>query len=161
MIGLIPLPWKIGGAAVLVGALIAGHLYRVKAADNAGYARAVSQRAVLDAAAIMERTKENAALTAQQDAINAKITKGKNNEIATLRARLAADRVRVGPAICGGSADPAETSSAGSGDGSDSGTRGIRADVERDIKAAVIQVEEALSTARACQAFVRENGLAP
>lgn len=160
MIGLIPLPWKIGGAAVLVGALIAGHMFRVKAADNAGYARAVSQRAVLDAAAIMTRAKENAAIAAQHDAINAKITKGKNNEIAILRARLAAERMRK-PAFCNEPAGSPDAQSAGIGHGAGPASGLLPDRVAADIQALILKTEEAAATARACQAFVRGSGLAP
>lgn len=161
MIGLIPLPYKLGAAAALVALLAAGHLYRVKQADSAGFDRAVALRQVQDAAAVMERAHANAALEAMQAATNTTITKGKNDEIAKLRTRLAAAERMRQPAFCYQPASTTEAESTGSGHVTDPGGRLLPQRVEQDIQALILKTEEATATARACQAFIRENGLAP
>lgn len=156
----VPLQYKIAGAAALVCLLGAGHLYRVKQADSAGYDRAVTERAARDGVAIIARTKENATLAVKQDDTNRSITKAKNDEIATVARRIAAERVRVGPAICG-PAPPAKAEDAPGSDSGDSSGRLVREDIERDIRALKLAVEQDLATARACQAWGRENGFVP
>lgn len=158
---LIPLRWKIGAAAVLVLLLSIGHEVRVRHAYSAGHTAAVSERAASDALAVASRLKENAAVGVKQAATNVAITKAKNEEIAPVRARIAVDRVRVGPAICSGPTTPTDAKSAASSDGTDSPSRLVRPDIERDIRALKLAVEEDLATGRACQAFLRDNGLAP
>lgn len=158
---MIPLHFKLGAAAALVALLSAGHLYRVKQADSAGYGRAVAERQVQDAAAVMERAQANAAVEAVQAATNAVITKGKNDEIAKLRTRIAAAERMRQPAFCYQPASTAQAESAGSGHVTDTGSRLLPARVEQDIQALILKTEEAAATARACQTFVRENGLAP
>jgi len=158
---LIPLSWKIGAVAVLLALLTIGHVARVHHADAAGYARAVKDRAASDALAVAARLKENGAKAVQQAAANVAITKAKNEEIAPVARRIAADRVRVGPAICSGPTSPTEPKSAASSDGTNPSGRLVRPDVERDIRALKLAVEEDLATGRACQAFLRENSLVP
>jgi hypothetical protein len=158
---LIPLSWKIGAVAVLLVLLSVGHVARVHRADAAGYARAVTERAAADALAVSARLKENAVTGAKQAAANVAITKAKNEEIAPVRTRIAVDRVRVGPALCSGSTSPTEPKSAASSDGTNPSGRLVRSDVERDIRALKLAVEEDLATGRACQAFLRDNGLVP
>ena len=99
-------------------------------------------------------------MAANQASINTIITKVKNEELAPVRERIVVERVRVGAGICGptGAADP---EGAAGGDGTDSPGRLVRPDVERDIRALKLAVEEDLTTGRACQAFVRENGIVP
>jgi hypothetical protein len=153
-----------GKAALAVFAIIgllAYNSYSVRHAYSKGHADAVSERAAQDLGAMVARTVDNAALAAQQDQINIKITKAANEELAPVVARIATDRVRVGPALCGGPAAPTQAESAGSGDGDHPAGRLVRDDLERDLDALKLRVEEALATGRACQAFVRENGLAP
>lgn len=111
--------------------------------------------------AIRARIEQNTGIAAKQEASNATITKAKNEELAPVVQRIYVDRVRVGPALCGGSTATAKAESTGSGDGTDTGGRVVSSDLERDLRALEVRVEEALATGRACQAFIRENGLAP
>jgi hypothetical protein len=68
--------------------------------------------------------------------------------------------MRAGLAItCGGPANPAQTASAGGGDAADTGGRLVREDVQRDIDALKLRVEEAFAAGRTYQAFVPANGM--
>jgi hypothetical protein len=157
---MIPLSWKIGAGVLLVSALVVGHAVRVSSAYKSGHAAAVSERAARDGVAIVARVQENAAVSIKQDAINAVLTKAKNEELAPVLRRIATERVRVGPAICGPTAAP-EAESPASSDSGDSSGRLVPSDSERDLRALTEAVEKDLATGRACQAFVRENGLVP
>jgi hypothetical protein len=151
-------------AAILLAAACA---LGVKAYGNhrydAGHAAAISERAQADAAAVLKRTRENAAQAARQDETNANITKEKDDEIADLRRRLAAaPRLRVGPSVCPDR--PAATAQAqgpAGGDGADPSGRVVSSRADADFKQLIQDVEQDLATGRACQAFVRENGLQP
>lgn len=114
------------------------------------------------AQAMQARLASNTKKAEQQAATNKTITEGKDHEIANLTARLdAAPRLRVGRAICGGPAAPTQAASPTSGDSTYPSGGLVRPDVERDIRALILDVETDLATGRACQAFVRENGLTP
>jgi prophage endopeptidase len=154
---IIPTSWKIGAALVLVAALAAAHTYRVHQADQHGFDRATSERAARDLTAVVKRVTENTALSIKQDSINAVLTKVKNEELAPVRSRIDAERVRVGTAICGPAATT-KTEDAAGGDSADPPGRLVRPDIDRDIRALKLAVEEDLATGRACQAFGRENG---
>ena len=152
--------WKVGAGLAIAAALVAAgaayrqHLYQL------GYDKAVGDRAARDGVAILHRTAENVIVAATQVSINTIITKVKNEELAPVRERIVVERVRVGTGICGpaGTTDP---EGAGGSDGTDPPGRLVRPDVERDIRALKLAVEEDLATGRACQAFVRENGMVP
>jgi hypothetical protein len=130
---------------------------------NAGYAAAIAERAQADAAAVLKRTRENVAQAARQDETNANITKEKDDEIADLRRRLAAaPRLRVGPSVCPDR--PAATAQAqgpAGGDGADPSGRLVSSRADADFRQLIEAVEQDLATGRACQTFVRENGLVP
>jgi len=113
-------------------------------------------------AAILKRTEENKTLAETQAETNRLITRSKDAEITKIRADIAnAPRVRIGGALCGGPSTAAETSSAGGGNGADTGGRLVREDAQRDLDALKLKVEEAFATGRACQDFARANGMAP
>lgn len=156
----IPTSWKIGAALALAGAVIAGGAAYRSHVYHLGYDQAKTDRAAADLVATTKRNKENAALAVKQDATNAKIEKVKNEELAPVRDRIVTRRVYVGTGVCGPSA-PAKTEDAARSDSGDTAGRLVRADVERDLIALKLKVEEALATGRACQAFARENGLYP
>jgi hypothetical protein len=158
---LIPLSWKIGAVAVLLVLLSVGHVARVRHAYTTGHEAAVTERAAADALAVSKRLKENAATGVKQAASNATITKVKNEEIAPVRERIVTKRVYVGSAICSGPTTPTDSKSAASSDGTNPSGRLVRADVERDIRALKLAVEEDLATGRACQSFLRDNSLVP
>lgn len=159
---LIPAPYCIALLALFAAALVgfgwvqgAQHVQDEWNAEQATRAQAVAD-------AVLARVAANKREADRQAAINQKITKGKENEIAKLTARLnAAGRLRVGPAICGGHPAPAQADGAGSSDGADPPATLVSENVDRDFKALILAVETDLATGRACQAFVRENGLAP
>jgi hypothetical protein len=157
----IPTSWKLGALIALAGALSVGGVAYHHHVYQSGYDDAVTARAAADSIAVIHRGTENTALAIKQSAVNTLIEKATHEELAPVVQRIVADRVRVGPAICNGSATPAKAESAGSGDAANPPGRLVRGDLERDIRALEIRVEEALATGRACQAFVIANGLAP
>ncbi|MES2346115.1 MAG: hypothetical protein V4641_00960 [Pseudomonadota bacterium] len=156
----IPLSWKIGAALALAAAVAASCVAYRSHVYHEGYDQAVTDRAAADLKAITTRTKENADMAVKQDATNAKIEKAKNEELAPVRDRIVTRRVYVGTGVCGPAA-PAKTEDAASSNSGDSPGRLVRSDVERDIVALKLKVEEALATGRACQAFGKENGFIP
>lgn len=160
----IPLPWKLGAAAVLVAAAAAGVLAYGAHKYDQGHEAAILERAAQDAVAIINRTTENTVKAAQQVATNIKITKVQNEEMDPVRHRIAvAPGVRVGTAICpaGGPATATEAAGAAGSNQADPPRRLVRSDVDGDIRALKLQVEEDLATGRACQRFLEENRLVP
>ena len=150
--------------ALVLAALLAaagfGIVFAHSAGDQEGFERATSERAARDAVAIVGRVRDNAVLSIKQDNINQIIARTKNEEIAPVVQRIYVDRVRVGAGTCG-SASAAVTDGASVSDGTDPPGWLVREDVERDTRALSEAVERDLATGRACQAFVRENGMAP
>jgi prophage endopeptidase len=108
--------------------------------------------------ATVARVQDNAVEAAKQQSINLTVTEKKHEELAPVIRTVYVDRVRVGAASCGPAA-PTDTQGPSGGNGADSASRLVRADVERDTRALGVAVEEALATGRACQAFVVANGL--
>lgn len=153
----------LAGLIVLAGLLVVGTLgvrWYGAVQYQAGRTAAIEERAAADARAVLLRTQENAVLVQHQGETNLKITEAKHEELAPVRERIVVERVRVGAAICGPAAAPDAESAAGS-DSADSPGRLVRSDVERDLVALKLAVEEDLATGRACQAFLRENGMVP
>lgn len=118
---------------------------------------AASGRALV---ATVARVQENAVEASKQQSINLTITEKKHEELAPVVERIYVDRVRVGAASCG-PAGPPPTDDASGGPGADSAGRLVREDVERDTRALELEVEKALATGRACQAWGVANGYAP
>lgn len=154
-----------GGVLVVAWLALQLHDRRVFAAGAASIQKQwdadKTARANAELVATATRLAENAADSAHQLAVNESIKKGYEDEIAAVR-RAGADagRLRVGPAICGeGLAGQAEAGSAGRGDAPDPGTRVLPEQVDRDIKALMLEMGEAAAAGRACQRFVRENGM--
>ena len=120
-------------------------------------------RAAAEAKAEAQRAAENLAQARQQAATGAAIKKVYDEEINDIRARLAAAERMRKPAFCA-SAGPAAPAGAGGAEGgaaADSASGLLPDTVARDIQALILQTEEAAATGRACQSFVRENGMAP
>lgn len=159
---LIPVGIKVAAGVVLAALLFgAGHHYGAKSVRLEWNAERL-ERAQSTVAAIVNRTRENTVLAAKQDATNATITKAKHEELSPVRERIVTQRVYVGSAICGdGAAPTTEAESAAGGDGTDPARRLVREDVERDIAALKLAVEEHLATGRACQRFLDANDLVP
>lgn len=162
MMTLIPLWARVAALVAFAVALVgfgwvkgAHHVQSEWDAANMALERAQSK-------AITERLASNAATARKQAADNAAITKGKDNEIVTLTARVnAAERMRHGKAICGGSTTATQAPSPGSSDSTDTSSGLVREDVDRDLRALIVAVEIDLATGRACQAFLQVNGLTP
>lgn len=151
------------GLIVLAGLLVLGALgVRWYGAGQyaAGHAAAVDARAAADSLAVLRRTEENSVLAVSQGAINLKITEAKHEEMQPVRERIVTQRVYVGSAICGPSAAP-DTEVPASGNETNPPGRLVRPDVERDLVALKLAVEEDLATGRACQAAANEHGLVP
>ncbi|SIR63242.1 hypothetical protein SAMN05880566_1163 [Janthinobacterium sp. TND4EL3] len=120
-------------------------------------------RAAAETKAVAQRAAENLAQARQQAAVALAITKAYDEEINDVRARLvAAERMRK-PAFCA-STGPAAPAGAGGAEGGTAANPagGLLPDaVARNIQALILQTEEVAATGRACQSFVRENGMAP
>jgi len=156
---MIEFPYKLAAGAALVLALFGvGYLAGYRH-EHAAWAADVAKRNAAESAAILARNAENAKLAAQQSATNSSITKVKNEELTPVRERIVTKRVYVGSSICSGPSAATEAQGAPSSDGTNPSGRLVRPDIERDIVALKLKVEEDLATARACQAFIRENGM--
>lgn len=156
----------LASALALVALLLIGWLgvhHYGAARYEAGQAAAIAERARLDAEVVLTRTRANTKEADRQASVNESITRKKDDEISDLQRRLAAaGRLRVGPAVCAGrSAATAETESAAGSDGADTSGGLVSARADADFKQLILDVEIDLATGRACQAFVRENGLDP
>jgi hypothetical protein len=156
----------LAGTLVLIALAVAGWFgldHYGAARYQAGYAKAVDDRAQADAKAVLVRAGENKAKAAQQATDNTTITKEKDDEIAALRARLAAaPRLRVGAAVCPDRpATAAHAEGAASSDSPNPSARVVSAAADRDFKQLIQDVEQDLATGRACQAFLQKNGLEP
>ena len=120
-------------------------------------------RAAAETKAVAQRAAENLAQARQQAAKAAAVTKVYDEELNDVRARLAAAERMRKPAFCAsaGPAAPAGTSGPEGGAAADSAGGLLPDAVARDIQALILQTEEVAATGRACQSFVRENGMAP
>ena len=161
--------WLYGAvlACVLAGA---GMLYQ--RAQGVAQGRAAVQalwdadkknRAAAETKAVAQRAAENLVQARQQAATALAITKAYDDEINDIRARLAAAERMRKPAFCAGAgpAAPAGGSGADGGAATDPAGGLLPDAVARDIQALILQTEEVAATGRACQSFVRENGMAP
>lgn len=157
-LSLIPLPWKIGAAALLAGALVAAGAAYHHHVYQSGYDAAVTARAAQDAAAVFHRVQDNVAVAAKNEDINKFLTKAKNEELAPVVQRIYVDRVRVGPSICGGPSSPAKADDAGRSDSADPAGRLVSSAAEDRIRELDVEVEKHLATGRTCQAWGREHG---
>lgn len=157
----VPLPYRIAIIAALFAA--AGGFGWVKGAGHvrAEWSAADAKRIHAEDQAIATRAQANAAIALQQRDINDAITKANHEELTPVLASIAADRVRVGPALCGGPTATAQAQSTSSGDAADPTGWLVSPELESRIRELEERVETALATGRACQAFVRENGMAP
>ena len=119
-------------------------------------------RAAAEIKAVAQRAAENLAQARQQAASALAIKKIYDDEINDVRVRLAAERMRK-PAFCAsaGPAAPAGASGPEGGAAADPAGGLLLDAVARDIQTLILQTEEVAATGRACQAFVRENGMAP
>lgn len=106
--------------------------------------------------AIDERVTQNQKLIDTYAAANAAITKAKNEEITAVRSALAVS-LRRGTGICARPAGTAEANPTGSSDATSATSGVFREDIDRDIRATMMEMEGVAATARACQAFIRSE----
>ena len=120
-------------------------------------------RAAAETKAVAQRAAENLAQALQQAAKAAAVTKVYDDEINDVLARLAAAERMRKPAFCASTGPAAQAGSGGAEGGAAADpASGLLPDaVARDIQALILQTEEVAATGRACQVFVRENGMAP
>ena len=119
------------------------------------------QQAHLTKNALQQRHAENAALTAQQTAINNTIQKTHDEEIDKLNAALAhSERLRIGTQFCSNAIRQTNPQSTTSSDGTDPSGWILSEEMDRAVKQLILESEQVAATGRAAQAFIRENGLA-
>ncbi|PKV42741.1 hypothetical protein CLU92_5480 [Janthinobacterium sp. 61] len=150
---------------VVVGAIGGAYLHsqgvtQGRAAVQALWNADKKTRAAAETKAVAQRVAENLVQARQQAATALAITKAYNEEINDVRARLAAERMRK-PAFCAstGPAAPAGSDGAEGGAAADPSGGLLPDAVARDIQALILQTEEVAATGRACQAFIRSNGM--
>jgi hypothetical protein len=151
---------------ILVAGLVFGGWFGIQhygtARYDAGHAAAIAERALADAKALQARTTTNATEAVRQVVSNATITEKKHEELQPVRERIVTQRVYVGAGVCGnGPPAPAQAEGAASSDSANPPGRLVRPDVERDLVALKLLVEEDLATGRACQRFLHENDMVP
>lgn len=160
--------WLYLTVALLAGTAVGGvylHAHGVsqgRAAVQALWDADNVSRAQAETKAVAQRVAQNLAQAKQQAATALAITKVYDEEISNIRARLAAKRMRR-PAFCAsvGPAASADTDGSAGGAAADPAGGLLSDAVARDIQAVILLTEEVAATGRACQAFVRENGMAP
>lgn len=159
---MIPLPYRILAVILaLAGAVFFGYEKGISH-EEAKWKEAESARVLAEHDALVKRNADNSRIAAAQAATNAAIIKGKNDEITRLTARVEhLGRLRVGASICGGASASAEASSSGGGYDAYSSGRLVSEQADADFKSLILDVETDLATGRACQAFIRDNGLTP
>ncbi|BEV15160.1 lysis protein [Herbaspirillum sp. DW155] len=123
----------------------------------------VKQQAEAAEAALELRRQQNRAIGAEQALKSAQIQKGYDDEMAKVRADLRnSKRLRLGAAWCdGGTPGPAQAGGTGGSDATGTAGRLLPPELDSAVRALIGQAEEAAATARAAQAFIRENGMAP
>lgn len=167
MLSLSPLLIKVLAGVAVMAALYGG--YKAVTSHYVAKGRAETQ-ALWDADKVARKKAEDLAVSdrlkaneLERRAIaerNDLVENTYNEELTKVRSDLAvAKRLRVGPAICGGPASTPDSKSATGGVEANTGGGLVREDVERDIRALMLRVEEGFAAGRACQGFVRANGL--
>lgn len=155
-------------ALLLAGAAGGSYLHahgvaQGRAAVQASWDADKAVRKTSETKAVARRAADNLAQAKQQAAASAAITKAYDDEINDVRTRLAAAERMRRPAFCASAGPTAPAGALGaSGSPATDSAGGLLPDaVARDIQALILQTEEVAATGRACQAFVRENGMAP
>lgn len=148
--------WAYG--AVVVALLMSALVLHERSVGAAGVR---AEWAAADVTARVDRADQIAKLEIKQAESSAKIQGKYDEEIASVRDALrAAGRMRL-PAFCQPVAAPASAESAGSSITADPGSELLPESVDRSLKALIFQTEEVAATGRACQAFIRDNGMTP
>ncbi len=150
------IPWQV--KACIVVALGAGVALGYGWVWQRGHDAAVRDREARDALAMTVKLQDNVAVTLAASETNTVIERMNREELKPVVERIYVDRVRVGKAICP-AATATTSESTGSSDGGDTGGRVVREDLERDIRALKVRVEEGFATGRACQEKLKAEGL--
>jgi hypothetical protein len=133
-----------------------------EAATQAKWDAAEKKRAEAEKAAVLKREQENEAEREKNRENNRLLQKSYDSELARLRAAIdAAPRMRVGPSFCGSTPGQAEAGGAGGSAGADTRSRVLPEEVDRAVKSLIEETEKAAATGRACQTFIKDNGLTP
>jgi uncharacterized membrane protein YgcG len=114
-------------------------------------------------AALELRREQNRAQAAEQALASANIQKRYDDEMANVRDSLRnSERLRLGANWCdeASSAGPAEASGASGGNAADPAGRLLSPQLDEAIKELIGEMESVAATARAAQAFIRENSSA-
>jgi hypothetical protein len=147
--------WLLALVALCLGCELHGrHAVQVK-----WNAAIVAQKAS-DDAALEIRNESNRMEKRFQDDRSTRIQKESDDELIKVRSDIAAQRVRIGTALCSATG-PASSTSAASGSAADTGSGLVSESTQRSINELEVAVESALAAGRAAQAFIRENGMAP
>ena len=160
--------WLYLTVVLLAGAAVGGaylHAHGVsqgRAAVQALWDADKASRDLAETKAVAQRVAENLAQAKQQAAAALALTKVYDEDISNVRARLAAERMRR-PAFCAspGPAAAADADGSAGGPAADPAGGLLPDAVARDIQALILETEQVAATGRACQAFVRENGMVP
>jgi hypothetical protein len=148
----------IAAALALFGA---GHHFGAQGVQ-ADWSKETADRKTAETAAILIRIKNNEREIEQQESNRQKLKKGHANEIAQIRAAYATDRgLRLPATVCRGLAAGTEAESASRGNGSTAGTVALPDQVERDLRALMLEADTVVAGCRVAQAFIRDNGMAP
>lgn len=167
MLSLPPLLIKVLAGVVLVAALYGG--YKAITSHYVAKGRAEVQalwdadkeaRKVSEAKAVNERLASNELERRAISERNEIVEDTYNEELAKVRNELAtAKRLRIGPAICSRSASSTNPQSTPGGVKADTGGGVADDNLDRDIRALMLRAEEGFAAGRACQSFVKANGL--
>jgi len=158
---LLPVPYRVGVLLTFCASLYLVGWFNGRSHTESKWRAQVAAIAVAEASAVQARIADNTKLVKQQAADNAVITKAHDEELADVRARLAAaSRMRV-PSFCRPAAATTEAASTSGSNGTDPASGLLPRRVDEVFRALVLQTEEVASTARSCQAFLTANGLAP
>ncbi len=123
---------------------------------------AKAKRLIVESAAIAKRIVEINEIAETQRKSNEHITKERNDELAKVRADIAsAPRLRVSSTLCARSAAATKAESPGISDATSPASGLLSAQADRAFRQLVEEMEETAATARAAQAFIIANELAP
>jgi hypothetical protein len=143
---IIPLWLRAAVAAAILAALVGLAWFIHHTIWKSGYDAHKQEVMEAEKEAIAKRLAENADLAMAQEAERVKLQKGFENEIKSMRTRIAnADRLRI-PSNCGGPAGTTEGKTASGSDGGDTGTRMVSEATQRDFDALEERVEEVFAS---------------
>lgn len=146
---------------VALALLWIGHRFGAQGVQ-AKWDRETAQRKADENAAVMSRIRNNERIVEQQAIDKQRMKKGHADEIAQIRAAYAADRgLRLNADVCAGLAEGAKADGAGRGDGTTSGSIALPDEIERDLRALMLEADTVVASCRVAQEFIRSNGMAP